>query len=31
VEADGHFYCCAHCAQEEGHAELRDRVGPAVA
>jgi hypothetical protein len=31
VEADGHFYCCAHCASQEGHAELRDRTGPAVA
>jgi hypothetical protein len=31
VEADGHFFCCAHCAQEKGFGELRDRVGPAVA
>jgi hypothetical protein len=25
VEAGGHFYCCAHCAREEGHPELADR------
>jgi hypothetical protein len=24
-EANGHFYCCAHCAASEGHGELRDR------
>ena len=26
VEADGRIFCCAHCAGEEGVAELRDRV-----
>jgi hypothetical protein len=26
VEADGHFYCCASCAQQEGYPELRDRI-----
>jgi hypothetical protein len=26
VEADGGFYCSAHCAHEEGIAEVRDRV-----
>jgi hypothetical protein len=31
VEAEGHFFCCAHCARENGYAELTDRVGPAVA
>ena len=31
VEADGHFFCCAHCARESGYAQLQDRVGPAVA
>ena len=31
VEANGHFFCCAHCAREQGFAELLDRVGPAVA
>jgi hypothetical protein len=25
VEAEGEFYCCAHCAQETGHALVRDR------
>jgi hypothetical protein len=25
-EADGSTYCCAHCAREEGHAELADRA-----
>jgi hypothetical protein len=30
VEADGHFYCCAHCANEtEGMSEARDRVDKA--
>lgn len=30
VEADGHFYCCAHCARAVGiaaAAELRDHAG----
>jgi hypothetical protein len=31
VEADGHFFCCAHCARENGVDTLTDRVGPAVA
>jgi hypothetical protein len=31
VEADGHFFCCAHCARETGVQELLDRIGPAVA
>jgi hypothetical protein len=26
AQADGHFYCCAHCARASGRAELRDRV-----
>ena len=26
VEADGDVYCCAHCAQEAGHPELKDRA-----
>ena len=26
VEANGSIFCCAHCAQQEGVAELRDRV-----
>jgi hypothetical protein len=25
LEADGHFYCCAHCASSEGHDQLTDR------
>jgi hypothetical protein len=31
VEADGRFFCCAHCARERGYTALNDRVGPAVA
>ena len=27
VEAGGAIYCCAHCAQEEGHTEVADRAG----
>ena len=27
LEADGKFFCCAHCAQEAGVTGLRDR-GP---
>ena len=27
IEAGGSVYCCAHCAQEEGVAGARDRVG----
>lgn len=26
VEADGHFFCCAHCAKQAGHGELADRI-----
>ncbi|MGH9338398.1 MAG: hypothetical protein ACRD1R_02125 [Acidobacteriota bacterium] len=26
VEADGSFYCCAHCAGKEGVTELQDRL-----
>jgi hypothetical protein len=26
VEASGRFYCCAHCAREEGTTELADRA-----
>jgi hypothetical protein len=26
VEADGAFYCCAHCAREAAGVEARDRV-----
>jgi hypothetical protein len=26
TEADGHVFCCAHCAAEEGHPELTDRA-----
>jgi len=26
VEADGRIFCCAHCAEQEGVHELRDRV-----
>ena len=25
VEADGEMYCCAHCASQAGHGELKDR------
>jgi DNA-directed RNA polymerase subunit RPC12/RpoP len=27
VQAGAAVYCCAHCAQQEGHPELRDRAG----
>jgi Rieske Fe-S protein len=27
VEAEGRFFCCAHCAQKEGHEQLVDRTG----
>jgi hypothetical protein len=30
VEADGRFFCGAHCARESGYSALNDRVGPAV-
>ena len=26
LEADGSFYCCAHCARMAGRSELRDRA-----
>lgn len=26
VEANGSFYCCAHCASTEGVDEIQDRV-----
>jgi hypothetical protein len=26
VEADGRIFCCAHCAQQEGISQIRDRV-----
>jgi hypothetical protein len=26
VEANGSMYCCAHCANQEGVAELQDRA-----
>lgn len=29
VEADGTFYCCAHCAHEEGVEEIVDRAAHA--
>jgi hypothetical protein len=31
VEAEGHFYCCAHCAGQAGETRLRDRAESAVA
>jgi hypothetical protein len=27
VEADGRFFCCAHCASQVGEQRLVDRVG----
>ena len=26
VEANGHFYCCAHCAEMAGATQVRDRA-----
>jgi hypothetical protein len=26
VEADGHSFCCAHCAREAGYSRIADRV-----
>jgi len=26
LQADGQFYCCAHCARTRGHAELLDHA-----
>ena len=31
IEADGTFYCCAHCAKKSGVAGLRDRADAASA
>jgi Rieske Fe-S protein len=25
LEADGQFFCCAHCAKHMGHVEMKDR------
>ena len=30
-EADGRFFCCAHCAKEEGFGRLVDRSDSAMA
>jgi len=27
VEAGGSVFCCAHCAGQQGHKDLRDRAG----
>ncbi len=27
TEAEGTIYCCAHCAREQGHADVTDRSG----
>jgi hypothetical protein len=27
TEAEGRFYCCAHCAREQGEKDLVDRTG----
>lgn len=26
MEADGRFFCCAHCAEHSGKPQMRDRV-----
>jgi hypothetical protein len=26
MESNGSFYCCAHCAEQEGVEEMQDRV-----
>lgn len=26
LEADGHYFCCHHCAAEKGYTALRDRA-----
>lgn len=31
MEADGKFFCCAHCARESGLPQMRDRVEPRAA
>lgn len=30
VEKNSQFYCCANCAKEEGHLELKDRSDSGV-
>jgi len=30
VESDGRFFCCAHCAHDEGIFAARDRIDPVV-
>ena len=25
MEAEGHFFCCAHCARQSGEGQLQDR------
>ena len=30
LEAEGHFYCCATCADKAGVSGLRDRIGAAL-
>jgi len=30
TEADGHFFCCAHCARQAGTVAARDRVDEAT-
>ena len=27
VQADGRFFCCAHCASQAGHEGITDRTG----
>ncbi len=27
LEADGEFFCCAHCAKHSGETRLKDRAG----
>lgn len=27
LEANGEYYCCAHCAKETGETRLKDRAG----
>jgi hypothetical protein len=29
MEADGQFYCCAHCASHRGVMQMQDRAGHA--
>ncbi len=30
VESEGRFFCCAHCAHDEGIFAARDRIDPAL-